>query len=423
MSIIFRIDTWQEIFHSLKNNKLRTFLTMVGVGWGMFLFVVLLGASKGVENGFERAFSGFATNSIFLWAQTTNIPFEGFPKGRTVELDLDDITYLNQNVEGIDIIAPRNSRGGRFGDPIPVARNENMEDYVLYGDYPVGDQISKKRLVSGRYINQSDIGADKYVAVIGKEVYEALFKAQEKENPIGKSININGSYFTVIGVFKTVTNGPRMEGDDSIFIPFSTFNNMFNQGNKADMFAIVGLPHINMDIFEEEIKAALRKRHRIHPADENAYASFNLVTEFKKVDGFITGLQLLTIVVGMLTILAGVIAISNILLITVKERTKEIGIRRAVGATPSDIRNQILLESVVITFASGFIGFILGNLLLMVLDMATADNEGIPFSNPAINYGDVAGALFIMLVLGIFIGLIPAQRAVRIHPIEAIQSY
>ena len=421
MNIIFKLDTWQEIYHSLKNNKLRTFLTMIGVGWGMFLFVSLLGAAKGMENGFDKLFSGFATNSIFMWAQNTSIPYDGFPKGRKTELRLPDIDLLERKIPEIDYISPQNSRGNFGSPPEQMSRGGKTASYTLTGDYPIGNKISEKKLIYGRYINDADVSANKNVAVIGEEVYKNFFDAKKDENPLGKSFNIKGIFFNVIGVFKVKGNG-GMNNDKTVFIPLSTYTKMYNDGDKVGFFAIVSKPDADLNIVENEAKSVLKEKYNVSPDDTNAFGSFNLGKEFGKLTGFLTGMQLLTIIVGTLTILAGVIAISNILLITVKERTKEIGIRRALGAKPSEVRNQILLESVVITLTSGILGFIFGILLLMVVSIFTKDQDSFPFYNPTVNYGQVFAAMAIMVVLGLVIGMIPAQRAVKIRPIEALRS-
>ena len=421
MNILFKQDTWQEIYYSLRNNKLRTFLTMIGVGWGMFLYVALLGAAKGMENGFDKLFSGFATNSIFLWAQNTSIPFDGFPKGRAMEIRLPDIDYLQKKVPEIDYISPQNSRGS-FGTPgESMNRNNKTAVYTLNGDYPIGNKISEKRLLFGRYLNDADVSGNKNVVVIGEEVYKNFFDAKKNENPIGKSINIKGIFFNVIGVF-SVKAGGGLNNDRSVYIPLSTFTKMFNDGDRVGYFAIVSKPDADVALVEDDVKIALKQKYQASPDDTNAYGSFNLGKEFKKLTGFLDGMQLLTIVVGALTIIAGVIAISNILLITVKERTKEIGIRRALGAKPSEVRNQILLESVVITLSSGLLGFMFGMILLMGLNAAFANQDEFPFYNPTVNYGNVFGAMAIMVFLGLVIGMIPAQRAVRIRPIEALRT-
>jgi putative ABC transport system permease protein len=422
MNIIFKIDTWQEIYHSLRNNKLRTFLTMIGVGWGMFLFVALLGAAKGMENGFDKAFAGFATNSIFLWAQNTTIPYNGFPKGRQMDLHLPDIEVLEKKIPDIDYISPQSSRG-RFGSGGELfSKNGKNETYTLNGDYPIGNKISEKKLIFGRYINDADINGNKNVIVIGEEIYNNFFDAKKNEDPLGKSVTVKGLFFNVIGVFRVQQQGGNMGSDDSAYIPFSTFTKMYNDGDKVGYFAIVGKNNADLTILENNIKDQLKAKYNVSPDDTNAFGSFNLGKMFGKLTGFLTGMQLLTIVVGTLTILAGVIAISNILLITVKERTKEIGIRRALGAKPAEVRNQILLESVVITITSGLLGFILGIFLLMILNNLTEGQEEFPFYNPTVDYGEVFSAMAVMVILGLIIGMIPAQRAVKIRPIEALRA-
>lgn len=422
MNIIFRKDTWQEIYHSLRNNKLRTFLTMIGVGWGMFLFVSLLGAAKGMENGFDKLFSGFATNSIFMWAQNTSIPYNGFPKGRQVHLHLPDIDMLENRINEIDYISPQNSRGN-FGTAGELMnRAGKTSTYTLTGDYPIGNKISEKKLIFGRYLNDADVSGNKNVVVIGEGIYKNFFDASKNENPIGKSINIKGIFFNVIGVYKVAKAGGPMDNDVTAYIPLSTFTKMYNDGDRVDFFAIVSKPEADLVQVENQAKEELKQKNSVSPDDTNAFGSFNLGTMFQKMTGFLTGMQLLTIVVGSLTILAGVIAISNILLITVKERTKEIGIRRALGAKPAEVRNQILLESVVITIASGMLGFIFGIFTLMIADILTKNQDSFPFYNPTVEYSDVFTAMAIMIVLGLIIGMIPAQRAVKIRPIEALRS-
>jgi putative ABC transport system permease protein len=422
VNILFKRDTWQEIYHSLQNNKLRTFLTMIGVGWGMFLFVALLGAAKGMENGFDKLFSGFATNSIFMWAQNTSIPYNGFPKGRPVSLHLPDMDLLQKKINQIDYISPQNSRGN-FGNPgEQMNKDGKTATYTLTGDYPVGNKISEKKLIFGRYLNDADVSGNKNVAVIGEAIYKNFFDAKKNENPIGKSISIKGLFFNVIGVYKVAKAGGPNSNDTTAFIPLSTYTKMYNDGDKVGFFAIVSKPNADLKIVEEQAKQELKKKNNVSPEDTNAFGTFNLGKMFEKMTGFLTGMQLLTIIVGTLTILAGVIAISNILLITVTERTKEIGIRRALGAKPAEVRNQILLESVVITLTSGILGFIFGILLLMIINILTKDQDKFPFYNPTVNYLEVFAAMAVMTVLGLIIGMIPAQRAVRIKPIEALRS-
>lgn len=377
---------------------------MIGVGWGMFLYVSLLGAAKGMENGFDKLFSGFATNSIFLWAQKTSIPYDGFPKGREVHLNLSDMEMLKRKVTAIDYISPQNARGSFTGTPgESMSRNGKNGTYSLTGDYSVGNKISEKKLIFGRYINDADVQGNKNVVVIGEEIYKNFFDAKKKEDPVGKQVNIKGIFFNVIGVFR-VKKGGGFENDRTAFIPLSTYTKMYNAGEQIDMFAIVSKPNANVNGVEEDVKQVLKNKNKVSPEDTNAFGSFNLGKEFKKLTGFLTGMQLLTIIVGTLTILAGVIAISNILLITVKERTKEIGIRRALGAKPSEVRNQILLESVVITLSSGILGFMCGIFVLIILNVVTQNQDDFPFYNPTVNYGNVFGAMAVMVILGLIIG-------------------
>nr|WP_262907428.1 ABC transporter permease [Chryseobacterium sp. MFBS3-17] len=395
---------------------------MIGVGWGMFLFVSLLGAAKGMENGFDKLFAGFATNSIFMWAQSTSMPYDGFPKGRQMHLHLPDMDLLKNNIREIDYISPQNSRGN-FGSPGEIMnRAGKTATYTLTGDYPVGNKISEKKLMFGRYINDADVAGNKNVVVLGEGIYKNFFDSGKKENPIGQSVNIKGIFFNVIGVYKVAQSGGPMDNDVTAYIPLSTFTKMYNNGDKVDFFAIVSKPDADLSIVEEQAKNQLKTKNNVSPEDTNAFGSFNLGKMFEKMTGFLTGMQLLTIIVGSLTILAGVIAISNILLITVKERTKEIGIRRALGAKPAEVRNQILLESVVITVASGIIGFIFGIFLLMIINVMTQNQDTFPFYNPTVEYSQVFAAMAIMIVLGLVIGMIPAQRAVKIRPIEALRS-
>ncbi len=421
MNIVFKTDTWQEIYHSLRQNKLRTFLTMIGVAWGMFLYVSLLGAAKGMENGFDKLFSGFATNSIFMWAQNTNIPYAGFAKGRKMMLDRNDIAMLEAKIPEIDYISPQSSKGSFGSAGELMSRTGKTGTYSLNGDSPVGNRISEKKLLFGRYLNDADLSLNKNVIVIGEDIYKNFFDHKKKENPIGQSINVKGTFFNIIGVF-TVKRSSPMENATTAYIPLTTYMKMFNAGDQVDVFSIVSMPNADVSIVEEKVKDALKAKYNVSPEDTNAFGSFNLGKEFKKLTGFLSGMQLLTIIVGTLTILAGVIAISNILLITVKERTKEIGIRRAIGAKPAEVRNQILLESVVITLTSGILGFIFGILLLMVLDVFTRDQEEFPFYNPTVDYGNVFSAMAVMVTLGLIVGMIPAQRAVKIRPIEALRS-
>ncbi len=420
MKFIFDRDTWQEIYGSIRKNKLRTVVTVIGVVWGVFVYIALSGAAKGMDNGFEKEFRDIANNSMFVWAQRTSIPYEGFKIGRAMQLRLGDAEELQRKHSEIQFIAPRNVRGV-FGDPSPpVVRGLKSGNYMMFGDFPVIDRIARKKIFEGgRFLNDDDVRYERKVVVIGPRVQKELF--EKDEDPIGKFVQINNIYFQVVGIYK-YEQGGGFEDDGAMFIPFSTFQTMYNLGDKVAWFAIAGYDDVDIIQLEKDIKTTLKRSHKVHPDDERAFGSFNLGEQFAKIIGFSKGINLLSLVVGIGTILAGVIAIGNILLISVKERTKELGVRRALGATPAEVRGQILLESVLLTIVAGLIGIILGALVLAIINNLTANNDGFPYTNPTVPIPFVVGALFIMVILGTLIGLIPAQRAVSIRPIDALRE-
>lgn len=419
MKLLFDRNTWQEIFGSIRKNKIRTIITVIGVLWGIFVYIALSGAAKGMDNGFERQFENVAMNSLFAWAQSTSIPYEGFKTGRSLQLKLNDATVLQNRIPEIQFIAPRNVRG-IFGDaPGAIVRGNKSGNYSVYGDFPVYTEIATKKIYDGgRFINDEDIDQARKVAVIGERTQQELF--DEDEDPIGGYIRIDNVYFQVVGVHKYIPGG-GFEGDGDIYIPFTTYRKLYNTGEDVGWFSIAAFDDADVVQVEKDVKATLKKIHRVHPDDERAFGSFNLGEIFNRVMGFAKGLTFISLVVGVATILAGVIGIGAILLISVKERTKELGVRRALGATPKEIRTLIVLECVFLTIVSGILGIILGAGVLNLVNNLTKDID-FPYTNPTVPIPLVLGALILMIVLGTLIGLIPAQRAVSIKPIDALRE-
>ncbi|MBB3124163.1 MULTISPECIES: ABC transporter permease [Mesoflavibacter] len=412
MKFLFERDTWQEVYESLSKNKLRTILTMVGVWWGILLLIGLLGAARGLENSFNRLFGDFATNSVFVWGQSTSKPFKGFQEGRQVQLQLSDAKKVEENVEGIEFVVPRNQNQAQ------VVRNFLSGTFSLNGDYPLLDKVQKKKLIHGRFINQNDIDNNRKVVVISEEVYKQLF--EKDAEMIGEYVQINDMNFKVIGMFQNgnVNMGPTSD----MHIPFTTFQQIYNLGDRIGWMMITGKPEYDIAQIEQDAKLLLRNLNRIHPEDNRAFGSFNLGKEFKKVTGFLVGMQFLTWFVGIATLIAGVFAIGNILLITVKERTKEIGVRRALGATPFEIKRQILVEAVFLTIFAGILGIISGGWILIALDAAFGQGDEAVIVNASVSIAVVFIALIILVVLGTLIGLIPAFKATSIKPIEALRE-
>lgn len=409
---LFERDTWQEVFDSLSKNKLRSALTMVGVWWGILLLIGLLGSAKGLENSFNRLFGDFATNSVFVWAQSTSKPFKGFQEGRQVQLKISDAKKIEENVDGIEFVVPRNQSSAL------VVRNFLSGNFSVNGDYPLLDQVQKKKMIRGRFINQTDIDENRKVVVISEEIYKQIF--EKDEEMIDQYIQLNGMNFKVIGMFET--GNANMGPSSDIHIPFTTFQQIYNMGENIGWMMITGKSEFDISQIEADAKLILRNLNKVHPDDTRAFGSFNLGKEFAKITGFLTAMQFLTWFVGIATLIAGVFAIGNILLITVKERTKEIGVRRALGATPYEIKRQIVVEAVFITLLAGLLGIITGGWILIALDSAFGQGTEAVIVNASVPITVVFIALLILVILGTLIGLIPAFKATSIKPIDALRE-
>lgn len=416
-SPMFDRDLWNEIWMTLSRNKLRTFLTAFGVGWGIFMLVVMLGAGNGMSNAVEKAFTGWATNSAFIWAQRTSMPYHGFARGRPLDFTNDDIDAIKREVPNVRYLAPRNQLGGWQGSN-NVVRGVKTGAFNIYGDMPDVMKIQSALIDSGRFLNEKDVLEERKVCVIGTRVREVLFDSSE--TALGSYIRINGVYFRVVGLHRSIRTENSEEDANTIYVPFTTFQTAFNFHNLVSWFSVTAVDGVPVGEVEQGIKKLMARRHDVDPADQMAFGSFNLEQEFDKMNMLLLFIKGLSWVVGVMTLLAGAIGISNIMLVVVKERTKEIGVRRAIGAPPRVIRKQILLESLVLTVLAGYTGLVLG---VGLLELAQAVGmEGDFFLRPEVDLTTALVALTVLIISGLLAGLIPASRALRIKAVEALRA-
>ena len=419
---MFSRDRWSEIIEALTSNWFRTVLTAFGVLWGIFILVILLAAGKGLENGVKQGFSGIATNTMFMWTQVASKPYKGMPKGRRYSFKIDDVDAIKDQVPGLRFVSPRNQLGG-FGGANNVVRGLNTGAFNVYGDYPEIIQQEPMDITSGRFLNYSDIEEKRKVAIIGDGVEAALYDIGE--DPLGTYIKINGVNFMVIGTYKKKSRGgDAEEGQKEIYVPFTAFSQAFNRGNDVGWMAITAKDGNSITNLKNDIIDIIKSRHTIHPEDDRAVGHFDLYQEFSKVNGLFVALKAVAYFVGVLVLLSGIIGISNIMLIVVKERTNEIGVRRALGATPWSIRGQILMESIFLTIISGMAGIILATsvIWLVNLQLSNMDTSEMMFLNPSVNLGVVTVALAILIISGLLAGLIPAQQAIKVKPVDALRT-
>jgi putative ABC transport system permease protein len=418
---MFDLDRWQEIYHVLRSNKLRTFLTAFGVFWGIFMLVIMLGSGKGLENSVSRNFADMATNSVFIWTQQTTVPYKGFPRGRRFNYDNDDATALRNSIPEIKYLAPR-IRGGDFFSTNNVMRGLKAGSFSIMGEYPEYCLIDPLYISAGRLINDLDIQDKRKVVVIGTRVKELLFK--NDEDALGEYIQIQGVYFKVVGIFKSKRNGEQAERENqNIYMPFTTLQKTYNYGTRVGFFGITSKDGIPVSVVEEKAIEILKQRHGVAPTDHRAIGHFNLEQEFRKFQGLFTGIRVLVWIVGIGTLIAGIIGVSNIMLVVVKERTKEIGIQRALGAVPLKIISQIITEAVVLTTFAGYFGLVIGVGLLELVNFAmeSSGTETEMFYQPGVDFNVAMIAITILVFSGAFAGFIPARRAVAVKPIDALR--
>lgn len=423
MNKFFNRDLWKEIFESISSNGFRTIITAFGVFWGIFILVILLSASKGFQNGVYRQFEGTATNSVFIWAQTITKSYKGKPKNRRYRFKLKDAETLRKNVKGLKTVSPRNRLGG-WGASSIITHDLNTASFTVEADFPEILSQCALKIREGRFINQSDIDLKRKVAVLGWATTDELY--QNEEAVIGSYIKIQGISFKVIGLYEDVSmqGKQNIDSQKNIHVPFSTFSQVFNKGDEVGFFFITGEDEVSVTDKKDEILAIIRKSHDIHPDDDRAVGAWDLNDQFTKFNMLFTALKLVSYFVGILILGSGVIGISNIMLIVIKERTKEIGVRRALGATPASIRKQVLYESLFLTVISGMAGVAFAAFITFFLNLYLDNipNNDSLIWNPSIDLSTVAIALAILTVCGLLAGLIPAQTAIKIKPIEALRT-
>jgi len=417
---MFNRDRWNEILEALNANKFRTALTAFGVFWGITILVLLLALTNGLKNGVTADFGNFATNSMFIWTQGTSKPYKGLPKGRYFNYKIDDVAAIKSEFPELKYVSPRNQLGG-FRGANNVIRGTKTGAFEIFGDYPEFINQRPMDILQGRFISYSDIEAKRKICVIGRGVVKSLY--DKDEDVIGTYIKINGVNFLVVGTFKMSNSQGDDEQDAStIYMPFTTFGQAFNMGDIVSWMAITAVDDITITSVKQKVFDLMKSRHKVHPQDERAIGHFDLSEQFGRINGLFSIIAYISFVVGALVLASGIIGINNIMLIVVKERTKEIGVRRALGATPWMIKGQILQESLVLTILSGMLGVSFAALVIWVMNVIL-DNIGPVenFANPSVGMQVVFTALIILVVSGLVAGLIPAYKATKMRPVDALR--
>ncbi|WP_338792073.1 ABC transporter permease [Bernardetia sp. Wsw4-3y2] len=421
---MFDLDKWQEIFFTIKQNKLRTFLTAFGVFWGIFMLVFMLGAGSGLENGVKQEFAGFASNALFVWSRKTTIPYNGLQAGRRFQYTLANVEALQKKVKEIEVVAPRIEVG-----TVPMSYGTKYASYSMRGETPELTQINAKIILAGRFLNQIDIDQKRKVAILGQSVAKELFGTETVEkNPekiVGKYFKARNVFFQIVGVCREVRSGNNaQEEEEAVFIPVTTAQQIFNMSDKIDWFVCTIDPKADATEIEKEVKLTLGKYHSVSPEDFSAIGSWNTSKEFQKFDTIFIAIRGFIWFVGVFTLLAGIIGVGNIMIITVKERTREIGVRKALGATPSSIVSLILQEAIFLTALPGYVGLVTGTSVVFGVNtlLKTMKAENQFFANPLIEWKVAVGALILLIISGTIAGLIPAILAARVNPIEALRD-
>ncbi|MCQ2227783.1 MAG: ABC transporter permease [Bacteroidales bacterium] len=409
-------DTLTEILDTLTRNKSRSLLTAFGVFWGIFMLVILSGGSNGLEKMLWAQFNGFATNSGFAYTNNTSLAYKGFRKGRGWYMEQKDVDAIRENVKGIDVITGCNSQWNRT----VIYKDLKYNDCTLKGLEPCYDKIEPQMLLYGRFINEIDIRETRKVCVLGKTVYESLF--EKGEDPCGKFISIDDIKYNVVGVSGSESqmsiNGQTSE---SVEVPMTTLRQAYNHGNVIDVLCYTAMSGYKVSDVEKDIASLLKAAHYVHPDDKKAVGQINAEELFEIVETVFIGLGILTWMVGLGTLIAGIIGVSNIMMVTVRERTSEIGIRRAIGARPTDILQQIIAECILLTMTAGLMGLSAGVGLLNLADTLIKTDAGSNFGF-GISLQTGIAITIIVALLGVVAAMAPALRAMAIKPIEAMRE-
>lgn len=407
-------DTCEEILVTITRNKTRSLLTAFGVFWGIFMLVALMGGGQGMEQELHKEFEGFATNSGFIFAQKTGEAYKGFRKGRSWNLEMADVERIGK-LAPIEISTPSVAQWGKT-----AIYEGNKYDCSVKGLYPDYEQIEHQEMAYGRFINDVDIREARKVCVIGKRVYESLFP--KGGDPCGKYVQVDSIYYRVVGMCSSEGNvNIQGQASEAVTLPYTTMQKMYNLGNTVELVCFTMKPGVKVADVEEQVKQTIKAAHYISPDDQQAVMMLNVEAMFSMIDALMTGVHILIWMVGLGTLFAGAIGVSNIMMVTVRERTTEIGIRRAIGARPRDILQQILSESMVLTTVAGMAGISLAVLVLQVLE-AAANPQGVVETHYQVSFGMAVGTCVLLIALGVLAGLAPAYRAMAIKPIEAIRD-
>lgn len=411
----FDIDRFREIIDTLTRNKTRSFLTGFGVFWGVFMLVALLGGGQGLKELLQSNFEGFATNSAIIFAQPTTKPYAGFRKERQWNMVYNDVERLKRQVPELETVSPMLSHWG--GN---ATHGDKKTECTMKGVMPDYRNVEAPLLFYGRFINDMDIQNNRKVCVIGKRVYKELFP--DGGDPCGQRICVDNIYYDVVGVDYSAGNmNINGRSETSVVVPFTMMQKAYALGDNVHLMCVTAKPGITMSSITQKMRSVIAEAHQIDPTDEKAITVFNTEVMFGMLDNLFSGVNFLILLVGIGTLLAGAIGVSNIMMVTVRERTIEIGIRRAIGATPKNILGQIITESVILTAVAGMSGILFAVMILEMLELGNT-TDGIVAAHFQVQFWTAVGATILLAVLGVLAGLAPAVRAMSIKPVDAMRD-